>query len=180
MMIGIVTLSFTLLSTAFMLLSYRYIISETRDRLERNAGYIAAATSNYLQNVTGLNWMDDLQSAPCIRAPWRRSPTSPTPLSLWPPLRGDPLRLGGGYVRPPHPRGCGAADSGAGRLHRDHQLERAVQRQPVHRRPAGAGPAHLRPGRQPGRRPGVRRPAACPRCGAPPPPSSSLPRWWCS
>ena len=61
MMIGIVTLSFTLLSTAFMLLSYRYIISETRDRLERNAGYIAAATSNYLQNVTGLNWMDDLQ-----------------------------------------------------------------------------------------------------------------------
>ena len=33
MMVGIVALSFTLLSTAFMLLSYRYIISETRDRL---------------------------------------------------------------------------------------------------------------------------------------------------
>ena len=47
MMVGIVALSFTLLSTAFMLLSYRYIISETRDRLERNAGYIASFTSEY-------------------------------------------------------------------------------------------------------------------------------------
>ena len=47
MMVGIVALSFTLLSTAFMLLSYRYIISETRDRLERNAGYVAAFTSEY-------------------------------------------------------------------------------------------------------------------------------------
>lgn len=47
MMVGIVALSFTLLSTAFMLLSYRYIISETRDRLERNAGYIANFTSEY-------------------------------------------------------------------------------------------------------------------------------------
>ena len=47
MMVGIVALSFTLLSTAFMLLSYRYIISETRDRLERNAGYIATFTSEY-------------------------------------------------------------------------------------------------------------------------------------
>ena len=55
MMVGIVTLSFTLLSTAFMLLSYRYIISETRDRLERNAGYIAAATGNYLQSFNSWN-----------------------------------------------------------------------------------------------------------------------------
>lgn len=47
MMVGIVALSFTLLSTAFMLLSYRYIISETRDRLERNAGYIANFTAEY-------------------------------------------------------------------------------------------------------------------------------------
>lgn len=47
MMVGIVALSFTSLSTAFMLLSYRYIISETRDRLERNAGYIASFTSEY-------------------------------------------------------------------------------------------------------------------------------------
>jgi hypothetical protein len=72
MMVGIVALSFTLLSTAFMLLSYRYIISETRDRLERNAGYIAAATSDYLQNVTGSNGL-------CTRAPWRRSPRSQRP-----------------------------------------------------------------------------------------------------
>lgn len=50
MMVGIVALSFTLLSTAFMLLSYRYIISETRDRLERNAGYIAAFTSEYFSS----------------------------------------------------------------------------------------------------------------------------------
>ena len=68
MMVGIVTLSFTLLSTAFMLLSYRYIISETRDRLERNAGYIASATGNYLQNFN--------------RQPWRQYPLSPTPRSL--------------------------------------------------------------------------------------------------
>ena len=58
MMVGIVTLSFTLLSTAFMLLSYRYIISETRDRLERNAGYIASATGNYLQNFNSWNIFD--------------------------------------------------------------------------------------------------------------------------
>lgn len=50
MMVGIVALSFTLLSTAFMLLSYRYIISETRDRLERNAGYIASFTSEYFSS----------------------------------------------------------------------------------------------------------------------------------
>lgn len=50
MMVGIVALSFTLLSTAFMLLSYRYIISETRDRLERNAGYIATFTSEYFSS----------------------------------------------------------------------------------------------------------------------------------
>lgn len=31
MMVGVMVLSFTLLSTAFMLLSYRYIISEKRD-----------------------------------------------------------------------------------------------------------------------------------------------------
>ena len=61
MMIGIVALSFTLLSTAFMLLSYRYIISETRDRLERNAGYIAAATSDYLQNISNVSLLDGLK-----------------------------------------------------------------------------------------------------------------------
>ena len=61
MMVGIVTLSFTLLSTAFMLLSYRYIISETRDRLERNAGYIASATSDYLQNLHSVSLLDGIK-----------------------------------------------------------------------------------------------------------------------
>ncbi len=63
MMVGIVTLSFTLLSTAFMLLSYRYIISETRDRLERNAGYIAAATSSYLQSANSFSLLDSITEA---------------------------------------------------------------------------------------------------------------------
>ena len=46
MMIGVMILSFSLLSAAFMLLSYRYIISEKRDAMERNAGYIASFTSS--------------------------------------------------------------------------------------------------------------------------------------
>lgn len=54
MMVGIVALSFTLLSTAFMLLSYRYILSETRDRLEQNAKYIADLTSIYYQAFSGI------------------------------------------------------------------------------------------------------------------------------
>ena len=49
MMVGIVALSFTLLSTAFMMLSYRYIISEKRDAMERNAGYIAMFASSFYQ-----------------------------------------------------------------------------------------------------------------------------------
>ena len=49
MMVGVMLLSFSLLAAAFMLLSYRYIISETRDSVERNAGYIANFTAdNYL------------------------------------------------------------------------------------------------------------------------------------
>ena len=51
MMVGIVALSFTLLSTAFMLLSYRYIISEKKDTLERNAGYIAMFASSLYQQL---------------------------------------------------------------------------------------------------------------------------------
>lgn len=49
MMIGVMILSFSLLSAAFMLLSYRYIISEKRDAMERNAGYIASFTSSNSQ-----------------------------------------------------------------------------------------------------------------------------------
>ena len=49
MMIGVIILSFTLLSASFMLLFYRYIISEKRSSMERNAGYIASFTSSYSQ-----------------------------------------------------------------------------------------------------------------------------------
>ena len=51
MMVGIVALSFTLLSTAFMMLSYRSIISEKRDAMERNAGYIAMFASSFYQQL---------------------------------------------------------------------------------------------------------------------------------
>ena len=51
MMVGIVALSFTLLSTALMMLSYRYIISEKRDAMERNAGYIAMFASSFYQQL---------------------------------------------------------------------------------------------------------------------------------
>lgn len=54
MMVGVMVLSFTLLSTAFMLLSYRYIISEKRESMERNAGYIANFTASYYQQYLGI------------------------------------------------------------------------------------------------------------------------------
>ena len=54
MMLGITLLSFTLLSAAFMLLSYRYVISEKRDSMERNAGYIANFTSSYYQQYNNI------------------------------------------------------------------------------------------------------------------------------
>lgn len=54
MMIGVMVLSFTLLSTAFMLLSYRYIISEKRESMERNAGYIASYTASYYQRYLSI------------------------------------------------------------------------------------------------------------------------------
>jgi len=49
MMISIIALSFTMLSTAFMLLSYRYMIRDERDDAARNVGYIATFTNSYLQ-----------------------------------------------------------------------------------------------------------------------------------
>ena len=49
MMVGITLLSFVLLSASFMLLSYRYIITEKRETMGRNAGYIASFTSSYYQ-----------------------------------------------------------------------------------------------------------------------------------
>ena len=47
MMVSIMLVSFTLLAGAFMLLSDRYIIGETRDSVERNAGYISSFTATY-------------------------------------------------------------------------------------------------------------------------------------
>ena len=49
MMVSIMVLSFTLLSAAFMLLSYRYLIQETRESAQRNAGYVSTFTNTYYQ-----------------------------------------------------------------------------------------------------------------------------------
>ena len=57
MMISIVAVSFTLLSAAFMLLSYRYILSEKRQALERNAEDSASLTSRYISSA----WGGDIQ-----------------------------------------------------------------------------------------------------------------------
>ena len=54
MMVWVMVLSFTLLSTAFMLLSYRYIISEKRDAMARNASYIATFTASYYQQYDSI------------------------------------------------------------------------------------------------------------------------------
>ena len=54
MMISIIALSFTMLSTAFMLLSYRYMIQDERDDAARNVGYIANFTTSYLQQNTNI------------------------------------------------------------------------------------------------------------------------------
>ena len=55
MMLGTMILSFSLLSAAFMLLSYRYIISEKRESMERNANYIAAFTASYYQQYMDIH-----------------------------------------------------------------------------------------------------------------------------
>lgn len=50
MMVGIVFLSFSLLSAAFMLLSYRYIIADKRDAVERNAQDLAELVTQYVKS----------------------------------------------------------------------------------------------------------------------------------
>lgn len=55
MMVGVMFLSFSLLSASFMLLSYRYIVSEKREGLERNANYIAAFTASYYQQYMDIH-----------------------------------------------------------------------------------------------------------------------------
>lgn len=54
MMISIIALAFTMLSTAFMLLSYRYMIQDERDDAARNVGYIATFTDSYLQQNSSI------------------------------------------------------------------------------------------------------------------------------
>ena len=54
MMVSIIVLSFTMLSTAFMLLSYRYMSQDKRDDAARNVGYIANFTTSYLQQNTSI------------------------------------------------------------------------------------------------------------------------------
>ena len=63
MMVSIMLLSFTLLAGAFMLLSYRYIIGETRDSVIRNSGYIASFTSTYYRRYLTLNVQDEFYSS---------------------------------------------------------------------------------------------------------------------
>lgn len=63
MMVSIMLLSFTLLAGAFMLLSYRYIIGETRDSVIRNTGYIASFTSTYYRRYLTLDVQDEFYSS---------------------------------------------------------------------------------------------------------------------
>jgi signal transduction histidine kinase len=48
MMAGMVLLSFAMLGAAFMILSYRYMLQEKQNSMERNASYISAYTSDAL------------------------------------------------------------------------------------------------------------------------------------
>ena len=69
MMVGVMVLSFTLLSTAFMLLSYRYILTEKREAMQRNAGYIAnftAANYQLFLNVRNEVYLDYVASVALI------------------------------------------------------------------------------------------------------------------
>ena len=58
MMVGVIALSFCMLGTAFMLLSYRYIISEKRVSMQRNANDIAELATDYISSV----WGGDIRS----------------------------------------------------------------------------------------------------------------------
>ena len=58
MMIMVIGLSFSILGSAYMLLTYRYIISEKREAVERNASDIASLATDYVSNV----WGGDIRS----------------------------------------------------------------------------------------------------------------------
>jgi signal transduction histidine kinase len=55
-MAGMVLLSFLMLGASFATLSYQYTIREKKDTLERNAGYVASFTSEYISNFGGDAW----------------------------------------------------------------------------------------------------------------------------
>ncbi|MCI9156376.1 MAG: HAMP domain-containing histidine kinase [Lawsonibacter sp.] len=63
MMVSIMLVSFTLLAGAFMLLSYRYIIGETRESVERNAGYVSSFTATYYRRYLSLDVQDEFYSS---------------------------------------------------------------------------------------------------------------------
>ena len=52
-MISVIALSFSMLGGAFMMLSYRYIITEKRDAMQRNAADIAQLATSYVSSVWG-------------------------------------------------------------------------------------------------------------------------------
>lgn len=54
LVLGIVFVSFFLLSTAFTMLSYRYVIEEKKQTLTHNAQYIAQFTGDYLEQGNGI------------------------------------------------------------------------------------------------------------------------------
>ena len=54
MLLSVVLLSFFLLSGAFTLLSYRYVIQEKKESLSTNAQYIAEFTGDYLEQGNGI------------------------------------------------------------------------------------------------------------------------------
>ncbi len=148
MMVGIVTLSFTLLSTAFMLLSYRYIISETRDRLERNAGYIASATGNYLQNFNSWNIFDNRADTWILYQTTMETVSSVSDASvIVASTQGEILYASDeGMYSKQIPQQIVDQILERGKLRRAHQLKRHLWEQPVYcrsPRPGAAGQPQL-------------------------------------
>ncbi len=58
-MVAVIALSFFMLGGAFALLSYRYIIEEKREAMQRNASDIADLATNYVSSVWGGNIRND-------------------------------------------------------------------------------------------------------------------------
>lgn len=53
MMVAVIAVSFSMLGSAFMLLSYRYILEDKRDAMQRNASDIAELATKYVSSVWG-------------------------------------------------------------------------------------------------------------------------------